>query len=164
MNMTLIAGVPFDSSSRHWQREQRFAPTSSTFPKTLKPANCDFSRHDSSPLRLQSQLAAEETLKNCRQRLFGKLRGPEEFAHVASVKEEKERAAATPVFHSEFASRSKFIIWEFRRTCWKYMVKLCHRDATRRQHPPLRDYGERYFIYETRSLSPMASRSSKSRL
>lgn len=45
-------------------------------------------------LQLQSQLAAEETLKNRRQRRFDEFRRPREFLHVASVKEEKERGAA----------------------------------------------------------------------
>lgn len=60
-------------------------------------ANCDFSclsRCDSSRLQLQSQLAAKETLKNCRQHLLENFCRLREFLHVESVKEEKERATA----------------------------------------------------------------------
>jgi len=34
-----------------------------------------------------------------------------------------------------------------------YMVELSQRDATRREHPPLQDYGECYLIYRITSRS-----------
>jgi len=39
------------------------------------------------------------------------------------------------------------------------MVELSHRDATRREHPPLQDYGEYYFIYERASNEIVRERS-----
>lgn len=46
----------------------------------------------------QSQLVAEETLKNCRQHIVEKFHELREFLHVASVKKEKERATACQFF------------------------------------------------------------------